>query len=171
MIQLLGSLLIVVSSTSAGIVIARGFRDRPKEIRQWRSALQSIEAEIVYGRIPVDDMAGHLSVQLPHPIAFFFQILQKKMVSEKMPLREAWPDAIKVFWPETSMRKAEKEVILQFGSTLGTEDAENQQKHIQLALAHLEREEEEARARQEANEKMTRSLGFLAGILIVLICI
>lgn len=171
MIQVLGSILIVAASTAAGIVIAYGYRSRPREIRQWRSALQSIEAEIVYGRVPVDDMARHLSVQLPQPVGRFFELLQKKLILDRVPLHDAWPQAADEFWPGTSMSKPEKEVILQFGSTLGTEDAENQQKHIHLALAHLEREEEEARARQRANEKMTRSLGFLAGILIVLICI
>lgn len=171
MIRMIGALLILFASTASGMLIARRYRNRPREIRQWRSALQSIEAEIAYGRVPIEEMAGHLSGQLPHPLASFFERLQKKMKTYDRPLQEAWAETIEQFWPETALKKAEKEVLLQFGSTLGTQDAENQKKHIQLALAHLEREESEARTAQAANEKMMRSLGFLAGLLLVLLFI
>ncbi|MET1247805.1 stage III sporulation protein SpoIIIAB [Sporolactobacillus sp. STCC-11] len=171
MIKLIGSLFILFASTAGGLLLARQYRDRPREIRQWRSALQSIEAEIVYGRVPVDQMAEDLSRQIPMPLSHFFRLLKEQLCSEGLPLQEAWSNSVEQFWPRTSMKQPEKEIMLQFGSTLGTEDAENQKKHIQLALAHLEREESDARQSQKANEKMMRSLGFLTGVLVVLLFI
>lgn len=171
MIQIIGSILIIAASTWTGMLVARGYRNRPKEIRQWRSALQSIEAEIVFGRVPVADFTAHLSEQLPAPVNLFFKTLHTKMVLQDLPLQTAWVQAVEEFWAATSLRRAEKEVILQFGTTLGAEDTDHQKKHIQLALAHLEREEEEARAAQSANEKLMRSLGFLTGVLLVLLLI
>ncbi|MCO7176587.1 stage III sporulation protein SpoIIIAB [Sporolactobacillus kofuensis] len=169
--KLIGSLIILFASTAIGILLARQYRDRPREIRQWRSALQSIEAEIVYGRVPVDQMAVDLSKQLPAPIKTFFQLLTQHLKRDKQTLQSAWSDSIERFWPMTSMKRPEKEIVLQFGSTLGTEDAENQKKHIQLALSHLEREETDARQSQKANEKLFRSIGFLTGILFILLFI
>ncbi|BBN99070.1 stage III sporulation protein SpoIIIAB [Sporolactobacillus terrae] len=169
MIHLIGAMLIVFASTATGLLLAKRYRDRPREIRQWRSALQSIEAEIVYGRIPVDQMAEDLALQMPLPLSNFFDTLHDQMISERLPLQTAWSHSIEQYWPGTALKQPEKEIMIQFGTTLGTEDAENQRKHIQLALAHLEREEQEARQSQKANEKMIRSLGFLAGILIVLL--
>lgn len=171
MIQIIGSLMIIGASTLIGMVLASQYSQRPRQIRQWRSALQAIEAEIVYGRVPIEELSAHLSGQLPQPVARFFKYLRTGLVEECQPLKEAWNDAVARFWPETALKNAEREVILQFGTTLGTEDAENQKKHIQLALSHLEREETEARTAQASHEKMMRSLGFLAGILVVLLLI
>lgn len=171
MIKLVGSLIILFASTAAGMMLARQYRDRPREIRQWRSALQSIEAEIVYGRVPVDQMAADLSKQFPMPLSKFFQLLHEQLSGEGLPLQIAWSTSIEHFWPRTALKRPEKEILLQFGTTLGTEDAENQKKHIQLALAHLEREENDARQSQKANEKMLRSLGFLTGVLFILLFI
>ncbi|MCO7126580.1 stage III sporulation protein SpoIIIAB [Sporolactobacillus shoreicorticis] len=168
---MIGSLLILFASTAAGLLLARRFRDRPREIRQWRSALQSIEAEIIYGRVPVDQLAEDLSRQMPEPLNVFFTLLRDQLRIKRLPLQEAWINSVEQFWPSTSMKVPEKEIILQFGTTLGTEDADNQKKHIQLALAHLEREESNARQSQQSNEKMMRSLGFLTGILVILLFI
>ncbi|MCI1882470.1 MAG: stage III sporulation protein AB [Sporolactobacillus sp.] len=168
MIQFVGSALIIVAFSACGMLFARTYRERPKQIRQWRSALQSIETEIVYGRVPVEELAGRLSGRLPEPVRRFFVLLVDKLRTG-IPLDTAWEEAIREFWPTTSMRRAERDVILQFGATLGAEDTENQQKHIRLALADLEREEAEARAGQAANEKVFRNLGFLAGVLLVLL--
>ncbi|RYM06025.1 stage III sporulation protein SpoAB [Sporolactobacillus sp. THM7-7] len=169
MIRLLGASVILFATTVSGILIARGYRNRPKELRQWRSALQAMESEILYGKVPIEELADHLSQQLPAPVSFFFRDLHRSLASGKKSLLEAWNETIEDFWPATSLKRAEKEIIIQFGATLGTQDADNQKKHIQLTLAHLEREEQEARAARAANEKMIKSLGFLAGLLIVLL--
>jgi stage III sporulation protein AB len=57
----------------------------------------------------------------------------------------------------------------QFGATLGQHDREHQQKQIRLTLNHLEREEGDAIESQNRYEKMLKSLGFLTGLLIVIL--
>lgn len=65
--------------------------------------------------------------------------------------------------------KSEYEVLKQFGETLGIHDRISQQKHIKLALTHLEASEADAEQAQAKNEKMIKSLGFLAGLLLILL--
>jgi stage III sporulation protein AB len=48
-------------------------------------------------------------------------------------------------------------------------DRENQQKHIRIALSHMQAEEKEAYEAQTKYEKMSRTLGILTGILLVLL--
>ncbi|MFT8871084.1 MAG: stage III sporulation protein SpoIIIAB [Sporolactobacillus sp.] len=171
MIRMIGALLVVAASTLIGFYLADRYSQRPRQLRQWRSALQSIEAEIVYGRVPIAELADHLARQLPQPLARFFSYLRDDLLSEGKPLPHAWKTAIERFWPETALKEAEREVLLQFGAVLGTDDVENEKKHVRLAMSHLEREEAEARAEQITHERMMRSLGFLAGVLIVLVLI
>ena len=57
----------------------------------------------------------------------------------------------------------------QFGETLGRHDRVSQQKQIMLTLTHLEREENEARDRQIRYEKMVKNIGFLTGLLLIIL--
>ena len=54
---------------------------------------------------------------------------------------------------------------------LGKSDKYHQQKQILLTLAHLEREESEAIDLQGKYEKMMKSLGFLSGLLLIILLI
>lgn len=72
-------------------------------------------------------------------------------------------------WDTLSLKKNEYEVLKQFGETLGIHDRISQQKHIKLALTHLEASEADAEQAQAKNEKMIKSLGFLAGLLLILL--
>lgn len=77
--------------------------------------------------------------------------------------------SLKKVWDTLSLKKSEYEVLKQFGETLGIHDRISQQKHIKLALTHLEASEADAEQAQAKNEKMIKSLGFLAGLLLILL--
>jgi stage III sporulation protein AB len=59
----------------------------------------------------------------------------------------------------------------QFGETLGRHDRFSQQKQIMLTLTHLEREEGNSIESQAKYEKMVKSLGFLSGLLLIILLI
>ena len=67
------------------------------------------------------------------------------------------------------MRSAEREVLEQLSSVLGTSDRQDQIKHIALAALQLKHEEAAARDDQVKYEKMSKSLGLLIGALIVIL--
>jgi stage III sporulation protein AB len=165
----IGALIIIFTATAIGRLLAMQFRERPRQLRQLKSALQSLETEITYGLSPIGQAAKRLSEQLPQPGKNLFSYFSAKLATGEMSLQDAWDETLDKIWPKTAMKKNEKEIMKQFGATLGLSDRENQQKQIRLALSHLEREEIEARAAQSQYEKMLKSLGFLAGLLIVIL--
>ncbi len=69
------------------------------------------------------------------------------------------------------MKEREKEIIIQFGQTLGIHNLEQQQKQIQLAKAHLQRELGDASEEEKRFSNMFRALGVLFGLLLTLIFI
>lgn len=164
-----GALLIILTSTWAGFVLAKQFSERPRQLRQLKVALQSLEAEIMFGQTPIKDASDHLAGQLRHPISTFFELFSKRLSDGQTTLKEAWEKSLSDIWRETALKAGEREIMHQFGATLGRHDRDNQQKQIRLALAHLEREEAEARDAQMKYEKMIKSLGFLTGLLLVLL--
>lgn len=169
MIKLIGAILILAATTWTGFEAAKGFSERPKQLRLLRSALQSLEAEIMYGHTPLHEAARRLSAQIAKPLSGFFEEFAKKLTDEETTVRDAWEASLKKAWKQTALRRGEFEIMKQFGETLGRHDRYSQQKQIMLALNHLEREEADALDKQAKYEKMLKSLGFLAGLLLIII--
>ncbi|WP_026693553.1 stage III sporulation protein SpoIIIAB [Peribacillus kribbensis] len=169
MLKLVGAAFIIFATTWTGYGIARGFAERPRQLRQLRSSLQALEAEIMYGQTPLREASMKLSRQLPAPLSLFFETFGHKLESSGTTVKDSWTDSLQEVWKLLSLKRGEYEILSQFGETLGKQDRMNQQKQILLALTHLEREEKEALDRQNKYEKMIKSLGFLSGLLLVVL--
>lgn len=169
MIKIIGAILIVVATTWTGFEWAKQLSERPRQLRALKTALQSLEAEIMYGHTPLHEASRRLAAQLPHPLTLFFEKFAKKLVGTETTVRDAWEESLKEIWSITAFKKGEFEIMKQFGETLGRHDRLSQQKQIMLTLTHLEREESEARDKQMKYEKMVKSVGFLTGLLLIIL--
>ncbi|KMM37872.1 stage III sporulation protein SpoIIIAB [Guptibacillus hwajinpoensis] len=169
--KLLGAILIILASTWAGIEWSRTVSERSRQLRQLKAALQSLEAEIVYGMTPLSMACGHICRQVGHPVSWFFDSFRKKLDAGHSTAYEAWIESMDEVWKYTAFKQEEKEIMKQLGATIGQQDREHEQKQLKLALIHLEREEHEARNNQTKYERMFKSLGVLGGILLVILLI
>ncbi|OIJ16865.1 stage III sporulation protein SpoAB [Anaerobacillus alkalilacustris] len=167
--KIIGAILIIVATTWVGFEFARRLSDRPRQLRQLKVALQSLESEIMYGLTPLSEASKHIAKQLPKPISYFFQSFAERLNKGEVSVHKAWEESLNDTWHMTALCKGELEVMSQFGATLGQHDREHQQKQIRLTLSHLEREEGDAIEAQNRYEKMLKSLGFLTGLLIVIL--
>lgn len=167
--KLIGAFIIIVATTWFGFEAAKKLRERPRQLRQLKVAMQSLEAEIMYGHTSLSEACFHLAKQFEKPLARFFESFAMHLSKGETVVSEAWKESLDGIWKQTAFGQGEYEVLRQFGETLGQHDREHQQKHIRLALAHLEREENDAREKQGRYEKMVKNLGFLTGLLIVIL--
>ncbi|GAB7386820.1 stage III sporulation protein SpoIIIAB [Bacillaceae bacterium] len=170
MLKLIGALLIVFSTSAAGWQLSRSYADRPKQLRQLQIGLQHLETEIVYGSTPLHQALRRISRRLPGVVGELFCAAAVNLAGrDGASVRECWEDAVNKVWHKTALRQGDKEILLQFGHTLGLTDKEDQQKHVRLAMMNLHSEEEQARTEQRKYEKMCKSLGVLGGILVVIL--
>ncbi|PFA24287.1 MULTISPECIES: stage III sporulation protein SpoIIIAB [Bacillus cereus group] len=169
MVKIFGAVLIVAVTTFFGFSYAKRYSERPRQLRLLKAALQSLEAEIMYGHTPLSEASERLVKQMPKPLNWIFESFSRRLESGEQTVREAWLDSLQENWKLTAFKQTEYEILQQFGETLGQHDRESQQKHIRLCITHLEREEGEAKALQIQYEKMIKSLGVLAGLLIVIL--
>ncbi|MCM3650348.1 stage III sporulation protein SpoIIIAB [Metabacillus litoralis] len=169
MIKWMGAVLIIVATTWAGFEAAKHLSERTRQLRQLKVALQSLEAEIMFGHTSLIVAAQNISKQLPKPLSLFFDQFAKKLVKGHTSVKGAWEESLQEVWSYTAFKQGEYEVLKQFGETLGQHDRISQQKHIKLTLSHLEREEADAIDRQNRYERMMKSLGVLSGVLLVIL--
>lgn len=169
LIKLIAAFCIIFATTKMGINKSKAIAERPKQLRQLKTALKSLEAEIMYGHTPLPMICEHLSKQLEGPIGFIFEQFKSQLLQGNKLVEDAWKSSLDAIWSSTYLKKPEYEIMVQFGQTIGKHDKYTEQKQIILALNHLEREEHEAFLLQGKYEKMYVNLGFLSGLLIALL--
>ncbi|UQD52704.1 stage III sporulation protein SpoAB [Bacillus methanolicus] len=169
MMKIIGALLIIVATTWTGFEASRHLSERPRQLRQLKSALQSLEAEIMFGHTPLHEASRRLAAQLSKPLSWFFESFAKRLTNSETTVKDAWEESMAEIWKFTAFKQGEYEIMKQFGETLGRHDRMSQQKQIMLTLSHLEREEGDARDKQAKYEKMVKSLGFLSGLLLIIL--
>jgi stage III sporulation protein AB len=167
--KLIGALIIVIATTGLGFSYARRLSERPKQLRHLKYALQTLEAEIMFGHTPLREACRRLALQTPKPISEIFHHFTEVLMEQGANVKTSWEKTLKMVWKDLALSQPEYEILIQFGTTLGQHDREQQQKQIRLTLTHLEREEADARDKQTRYEKMYKSLGVLAGLLIVVL--
>lgn len=169
--KIIGAIFIIVATTWTGFEASRHLNERPRQLRQLKSALQSLEAEIMYGHTPLHEASRRLAEQLSKPLSWFFESFSKKLTNSETTVKDAWEESLVEMWKFTAFKQGEFEIMKQFGETLGRHDRLSQQKQIRLTLTHLEREEADAYEKQAKYEKMVKSLGFLSGLLLIILLI
>ncbi|WP_010274066.1 stage III sporulation protein SpoIIIAB [Paenibacillus senegalensis] len=172
MLNVLGAVLILFASTMFGFRQSLQLSRRPKQIRELIQALQRLETEIVYGFTPLSDALQSAGRPFSPAIAALFQEAAGRLESDQgRTAEECWARAVETVWADTSMKTGEREVLERLGCSLGISDRDDQQKHIRLAVTHLQAEEQKASTAQQKYAGMWKSLGLLAGALIVIIMV
>ncbi|MGM8214087.1 stage III sporulation protein SpoIIIAB [Bacillaceae bacterium W0354] len=167
----IGAILILFTCTWVGIDIAKNFKKRPKQLRELLHALQIMEAEMVYGQEPIHQVLIQLSRQLTPPISCLFYDIANQLQQSHQSLSTIWYEEIQKKWKFTSMKNKEKEILIQFGQTLGVHNLEQQQKQIHLAKIHLQHELSDASDDEKKFAGLFRTLGVLTGLFLMLIFI
>jgi stage III sporulation protein AB len=165
----IGALFIIFSTTWLGFYFAGRLSERTKELRAWKLALQSLEAEVMYSQLPLQEASKRIANQLSGPINTFLHDFANQLETSALSAKEAWKSSLTNYAKTVSIKESDLQVLLQFGETIGMHDKYSQQKQIILALKHLEREEQEAIDSQGNYERMSKMLGILSGILIVIL--
>ena len=164
-----GALFILFSTTWLGFYFAGRLSERTKELRAWKLALQSLEAEVMYSQLPLQEACKRIAHQLKGPINSFLKDFSNQLETSAFSAKEAWENSLTKYAKTVSIKESDLQVLLQFGETIGMHDKYSQQKQIVLAMKHLEREEQEALDSQSSYERMSKMLGILSGILIVIL--
>ncbi|MCK9216724.1 MAG: stage III sporulation protein SpoIIIAB [Firmicutes bacterium] len=171
-IKLIGGMIIILSSSLIGILLANKYIIRIKILKTFRFSIQLLETEIVFTSTPLPYAFNHISSKIDKPWnAFFHEVSENLLKRNFFTMEEAWNSAMNNHLDLPFFKKSDIELIKNFGKVLGKSDTEDQKKHFLLVYAQLDRHEEEAEIEKKKNVKMYKSLGLLLGIAIYIILI
>lgn len=170
MLKLVGAIIVVLACGMIGFSIARNYIRRPQQLKVIQAALQMLETHIIYSAAPLPEALHMISQRSDPKIGPIFRKTGELIGREEgYSASEAWHAALEEYFPETSLNNDDLTVLKNFGASLGISDREDQEKHIRLAGEQIKMELAKAEEAAVKGSKLWRYLGFLGGLLIVLI--
>lgn len=171
-IKVLLSILIIVSSFLIGYVISLSYSLRIKFLNDISYLINLLETEIDYSNTYLPDILYKISLDSKHKSTkIFSETYNNLLSSENTSLQDAWKKSINNNYKKLPMSEKDKDILLDFGYSLGKTDKENQKKNIKYTIIKLENQLKEAENQKSKNERLYKNLGALIGIAIVIIII
>jgi stage III sporulation protein AB len=170
MLKLLGAAMVVMASGLSGMAVAGNYSRRPGELRALRAALQMLETEIAYGATHLPEALEQVAGRSDSRVAPLFRQAAAELSSMSgITAAEAWDRSLGGYYRGTALKQQDHSILKNLGSSLGISDREDQIKHLSLAMEQLGAETNRAEEEAARNVKLWSYLGFLGGLMVVLI--
>ncbi|MDB5083345.1 MAG: spoIIIAB [Bacilli bacterium] len=169
MLKLFGSICLFLACTGYGLIRARYYRERPRQLQQLRLALQGLETEIEYAQTPLPVAFVRIASRINGPVAGLCAFVGSELAESSRAVDEIFKTAFTKFDQQLYLTKEDREVICLLAATLGISDRKDQLKHLKLASSNLHQLEQRAAEDRTRLEKMWNYLGPLLGALIVVL--
>lgn len=170
MIKIIGSILIIISSSGIGYILGKDFSKRAAQLKLLRMSLQMLETEIEYSSTPLPYAFETISKRSASPVKEIFRAVSESLKGKRfITVGDAFEKALYECSDITCFKKEDIEILKSFAQSIGCSDKEGQEKSFHLVIKQLEGQQDRAEESRAKNEKMYKSLGLLAGLAIAII--
>lgn len=160
--------LIIATTSLIGFFLAKQYKDRLKELKDVRLAMNMLETKMKLTKEPIAHIFEEISHKLEtQKISTLFSKAADHM--EYTTASNAWEEALRIV--KTNLTKEDLDMLRTFGKMIGKTDLEGQIKEIELTNILLDQQAEDARIKKQKNGKMYQSLGVISGLALCIILI
>src|SRR5690625_1149866 len=99
----IGALLFISITTWSGFEWRNKLNKRPAQIRQLKSALQILEAEMLYSQLPLQAAFQSIADQITQPTKKFFESLSENMQLNNSDLLGLWDEQVNEYINQSSL--------------------------------------------------------------------
>lgn len=166
-IKYISIILLLISSNYIGVLIAKKYQNRVRELKEMKTSLAIFATKIKLTYEPIPQIFKELGNKEKSNISSLFNRASKYMEEESA--GEAWKRALKE--ESTNFKKEDIEVLNGLSNLLGKVDLEGQITEIELVDNFLDTQIEKAEKESSKNVKMYKTLGITIGLAITIILI
>ena len=165
-----GALALIVSCGALGFYFAalEGFRIR--DLQEFKKALMILSSEIEHMRAPLPMACANIAKRTREPVSSLFlnfSALLADNVGETA--YQLWTAALDQQKKRAYLAAEDWDVIEGFGKTLGYLDKQMQQSAITATVEYINEKTTSLQTQSEKSRRMYRSLGFIGGLLLVVV--
>lgn len=129
MLKVIGSLIVILSTSTIGFIYSKVFSERIRQIRDMQYALNMLESEVVFKATPVTEAFYEISLCCSKTIKKMFMIMGGLLKEKKVDsILAAFDAALKEVKSDIYLENNEIDVIRNFVQTLGSGDLEAQKR-------------------------------------------
>ena len=162
-------LLIFLTSSKIGYIIANKYKNRLNELKEMKNALNMLKTKMKYTYETIPDIIEEISKNTNEKISRIFKKALENMNNKKLDAGHAWREAI--ITSKTDLTEEDRQVLINMEKLLGKTDLEGQVGDIELTSNFLDVQIEKAEKEKTKNEKLYKTLGKIIGVTIVILLI
>ncbi|MEF9952606.1 MAG: hypothetical protein RR840_00020 [Clostridium sp.] len=172
MLSILGSAMIILSTTLVGFYYSRGFAYRLKVVRDFQYALTMLQSEIIYASSPLIEALSYVSDKTEGNVSRFFKEFSASLYKREIEgIQEGFRVSIESYKKSLMLEEDEIDTISSFLKSLESSDSESQKTSFNITMKKFEAFEKRADGIMNKNEKLYKYLGVCTGLLLVIVLI
>ncbi len=169
-IKILAAIFIILAGFMFGLNISEYQKIRMNELNDIKKAFLILKSQINYSLESLPTALNNISKKSNKPINTIFEMISKRLVEkDKSGIAKIWEQEFKR--SSTNLSKEDIEMIADFGKVLSSLDRKLQIDNINIIINYIDKTVEFIANKNEQESKMYKSLGVLAGILLVILMI
>lgn len=168
MLKLCGAVLVFFAAAGLGFFHAGKVRKKYEELLYLKKVIFMFRGEINYNISVMSEIFFHMSERLRTPYHEIFENLSREMEeNQNRNFSDMWNETVIKHLGEVIVCDRDLDKLKELGENLGFLDKDMQMNYINLYLENLSLSIAENRDKVQADEKLSRVLGILAGIFII----
>ena len=170
LIRMIGIAIAFGAAVLAGAYVGNLDNFRIRDLTQMKKALAILKAEIEFAHAPLPEALMGIAQRTAGPIGAMFLMLAERIDTDRgADVSQLWAQCVLTLAPETYFNNEDVEQFIAFGKTLGFLDKGMQIANIAIATDYINEKMVRLNESRFKSGRMYRSLGFLGGLLIVVI--
>lgn len=161
-------MIIFVASFRTGSIISSKYKNRVKELKEYKNALGIFRTKIKFTYEPIADIFKQIADMVEESsVGKVFKTASGNM--NKMTAERAWEKALEE--SNNNINEEDKLVLKKLSKLLGKTSLEGQVSEIEMTNTFLETQIKKAENERDKNEKLYRTLGMTIGLALVVVLI
>lgn len=160
-----GAFFIILASFLIGQRKSKAYTNRVLHIRQFESALLTMQSAILYGADSIEATTRFIAETIEKPVALFFHDFAEQLSSTEASATHIWTYTLQRHADFFALNPSDIRLIEQAGNMLGSCTQEAEERRIKHVLKQLEKRREEAVAEEQRFAGMVRAISVLSGLL------
>ena len=169
MLKLIFLLMVLITSSCAGIIYGETFRKRYSQLKEILKCITLLQSDVVYGSKPLPEALNNLKFKADEPIKHVLDMVAKRLEDGRADnVYEAFQSEFKLKENEFFLSASDKKILSDFLQSLGQCGVYGQEKIFSLVIESLKINLEESHEISKKNTKLYRYLGVCFGIITVI---
>jgi stage III sporulation protein AB len=172
MIKLLGSIIILFTSSIIGFILSANLKKRASELREIQSSTLLLQNEIMFTFTALPEAFLKISQHSKGIISKLYLNIGDKLLNNVVDsVFDAFTETFNELKDDMNLKSSDINVLLDFAKGLGKSDIDGQKKIFSLLDNNLRNCIEEADCHIMKNSKLYKTLGFSFGAIVVIMLI